>query len=213
MGAKGWGMSTYEDQYYIVNNQYDDNTLYLSALDKTEARDYDFSKLEMGGEPLFFENSYKDEDMRDGKVRPIKKAHMNFTYLVVDDDVKNEITKFDIAGIQLYPAVIIGDDGVYYENYWFFNIYKEFDFLDCEKSEIRNYKVNSHRNKVIKYQLNSDTLDKILEDNRLIFMMPNTDQRTTYVHQKIVDIFSELNVDNIKFHKLSEWFRGKQFRS
>jgi hypothetical protein len=205
-------MSIYEEQYYIVSKQYDENTLYLRALDRTENRDYDFEKLRFGEEPLFFENAYKDEDKAAGLIRPLKKAHMNSTYLIVDDSIKGDLEGYDISGFQFYPAVIIDDDGNYHENYWFFNIYNEYDFLDCEGSEIKNYKPGAKRNKVVKYKLDDEKLQAVSEESRLIFMMPNTDQRTTYVHQKVVDVFEKHGVDNINFLRMSEWYRGKQFR-
>lgn len=205
-------MTKHEEQYYIASKQYNEDTLYLSALDRTESRDYDFERLKFGREPLFFENAYKEDDRGKGVRRPIKKAHMNSTYLIVNNDIKADLDGYNISGFQFYPAVIVDDDDNYHEDYWFFNIYKEFDFLDCKGSEIKNYKPGAKRNKVMKYKLDVEKLERISEENRLIFMMPNTDQRTTYVHQKIVDVFERHRVDNINFLKMSEWYRGKQFR-
>ena len=100
----------YEDQYYIVDKVFSDDTLYLKATKTTAKRKYGYKKLEYGEAPLFFENVYKDRDIKLGKVRAIKSAHMNITHLIVDDDIKEKIDKFDISNFQFYPAVII-DDG------------------------------------------------------------------------------------------------------
>jgi len=206
-------MTEYEDQYYLVGKKFNAETLYLSALEKTENRDYDFDKMIYGEEPLFFENAYRDKDGERGVVRSLKKVHMNSTYLIVDDEIKADMEVFDINGFQLYPAVIITDDGVYHDNYWFFNIYEELDALDCENSVIRDYDLKNRGHEVEKFKLNKEVLGGIPEENRLVFIMPNTETRVTVVHQKIVNIFERYGVDNIAFHKMSEWYPGKQFRS
>lgn len=204
-------MSNYEEQYYLVDEVYNSDTLYLTAFQKTEDRDYDFEKMKPGGEPLFFENAYKDKDKKAGKVRPILSAHMNTTYLIINDEIRNQIDDDAIYMGQFYPAVIVDDNGTYHENFWFINIYQELDVLDCENSEIKRYNPENDDHKVLKYKLKKDVLDNIPEDHRLIFIMPNTNIRTTFVHKKIVDIFERLGVDNIQFHKMSEWYPGKQF--
>lgn len=206
-------MKEYEDQYYLAGKKYTEDTLYLSALDKTENRDYDFDRMNYGDEPLFFENAYKDKDKERGLLRPIKQVHMNSTYLIVNDEIKAELEGFDIRGFQLYPAVIIDDNGVYHENFWFFNIYEELDALDCEKSEIRDYNPDNRGHEVVSYKLNKDLLVSIPEGKRLIFIMPNTETRVTIIHEKVMDIMVRHGVDNIAFHKMSEWSPGKQFRS
>lgn len=206
-------MNNYEDQYYIVEERYDEDTLYLSALQRTENRDYDFEEMRAGGDPLYFENAYKTKDIAVGKIRPIMPAHMNMSYLIVNSKIRSHIDDSSIYHGKLYPSVIIDDAGQYHDDFWFFNIYGELNILDCENSEIRDYDPDDRRHDIVKYKLKNDVLDNIPEDQRLVFMMPNTETKITFVHQKIVDIFEELGVDNIRFHKMSEWYPGKQFRS
>ncbi len=45
-------MSRFNDQYYIVFKRYDENTLYLATHDRSDYRDYEFTKLS-GSEPMF----------------------------------------------------------------------------------------------------------------------------------------------------------------
>ena len=206
-------MSNYEELYYLVDERYDEDTLYLTALQRTENRDYDFEEMSFGSEPLFFENAYKDKDVAIGKTRPLMSAHMNMTYLIVNNEIKRHIDDDSIYQGKLYPSVIIDDKDHYHDEFWFFNIYGSLNALDCENSEIQDYDPDDRRHDVAKYKLNEETLDKIPEEQRLVFMMPNTETKVTFVHQKIVDVFEKLKVDNIKFHKLSEWYPGKQFRS
>lgn len=201
----------YEDQYYIVDKVFSDDTLYLKATKTTAKRKYGYKKLEYGEAPLFFENAYKDRDIKLGKVRAIKSAHMNITHLIVDDDIKEKIDKFDISNFQFYPAVIIDDGGDYHENFWFFNIFGKLDVLDLEGSVIEDFDRESNDHDVERFKLKKDVLDTIDEEKRLIFMMPNLDRKITFVHQRIVNIFSELKIDTINFHRLSEWTMGDQY--
>ncbi len=46
-------MSQYNEQYYIVFENYDENTLYLKPQKHSAMRDYEYTKLS-GGEPMFF---------------------------------------------------------------------------------------------------------------------------------------------------------------
>lgn len=206
-------VKSYEEQYYLVDEVYDDSTLYLSALDKTASRNYEFEKLALGTEPLFFENAYKDKDKAAGKFRPVMSAHMNMTFLIISDEIRQQISDDAIYKGQFYPAVIIDDNEDHHEGYWFFNIYQGLDVLDCESSEIKRYKPENDSHKVVKYKLKKAVLDGIPEEQRLIFTMPNTNLKTIFVHRKIVDVFERLGVSNIKFYKMSEWYRGKQFES
>ncbi|MFC3679362.1 imm11 family protein [Bacterioplanoides pacificum] len=205
-------MTTYEDQYYLVNKKYDENTLYLKPTKNTAKRDFHLKKIPHGEEPLFFENAYKENDKKNGISRPLRKAMMWSTDLLVDGKIKEDLEQYDINGLQLYPAVVIDDNGDYHEDYWFFNIYKELDALDINQSEIDDYSPSNKYHDVEKFKLKADILDQIKEENRLIFIMPNTDLMTIIAHQKIVDIFNKHDVDSVVFHKMSEWYAGKQFR-
>lgn len=115
-------MNKYDDEYYIAFEQTNDDTLYLKGLKRSAERDYGSNKLSFNDEPLFFENSYKNEDKSQGVVRPIKNAHMNMNYIIISDSIRSHIKKFKISSFQLYPAVIVDDSNNFHENYWFFNI-------------------------------------------------------------------------------------------
>jgi hypothetical protein len=166
-----------------------------------------------GEEPLFFENSYREKDIVEGKERPIKKAHLDGNFLVVSSAVRNEIKKLSIDKVKLYPAVIVDDKNNYHEEFWFFNIYGSSDYIDISLCQVDDFDEDDKKHTIEKYALNEKLLDGILEERRLIFRPSRSDVGHTIVHQKIVDIFIKLNIDNIKFYKLSEWEDGMQFRS
>ncbi len=212
MDTKGRIMSKYNDQYYIVDEVYDNNTLYLTALQKTANRNYSYKKMQPGDEPLFFENAYKKEDIAAGSKKQIKQSHMNGNFLLVSNDIRGKIKGIQSNGVQLYPAVIIDDDEDFHDNFWLLNVFNKQNYIDFDKSEIKRYDPKSDSHKVKKYFLSDEALDKVPEENRLIFKPSNTDVGFMFVHQKIVDIFNEFKVGNIKFYKVSEWKKGMQFQ-
>ncbi|MHA7230503.1 hypothetical protein ACVT98_16475 [Vibrio campbellii] len=103
-------MSQYNEQYFIVFKSYDENTLYLSPQKHSAMRDYEFTKLS-GGEPMFFENGYRDEDLSRGVSRPIKDAHLAIAYPVFTNEIRKSLGQVDNKCFQLFPAVIVDDSG------------------------------------------------------------------------------------------------------
>ena len=66
-------MNPYNEQYYILSLNHDEETLYLSPEMRSAMRHYEFTKL-TAGDPMFFKNGYRDEDLAKGVKRPIKKG-------------------------------------------------------------------------------------------------------------------------------------------
>jgi hypothetical protein len=205
-------MSKYDSEYYIVDEIYNGDTLYLKPKKKTANRDYEYTQMIEGEEPLFFENSYREKDIQEGKVRPVKRAHLDGNFLVVNRAIRNEIKKLSIDKFKLYPAVIVDDKGNYHEEFWFFNIYGSSDYIDISLCQVDDFDEDDKKHTVEKYALNEKVLDGISEERRLIFRPSKSDIGHTIVHQKIVDIFIKHEIENIKFYKLSEWEDGIQFR-
>jgi len=205
-------MSKYNDQYYLVFKAYDEHTLYLTALQKTADRAYEYTQMMFGQPPLFFENAYKERDIKDGVTRPISNLHLNVNFVLVNEQIKEKLENFDILNFQLYPGVIIDDHGNYHERYWFFNMFNKFTALDLARSVIDDFDPDDYDHDVIKYYLSDDILDAIPEEQRLIFKEGKSDADPTIVHQRIVDIFNEAGVTTARFIKISEYEFGKQFR-
>ncbi len=204
-------MNRYNEQYYIVFKKYDEKTLYLSSLQKTSDRDYTFKKMQFGQEPLFFNNAYKEKDKKTGVSREIKSAHLNINYPLVTVSIKEDLIKFENNNFQLYPAVIIDDSDIYHENFWFFNIFNKINVLNLKRCIIDDYDEDDKRHDIDKYYLDSNKLDAIPEEQRLVFIPEKASGAPVFLHQKIVDVFNKHKVDTLKFIKVSEWEMGKQF--
>ncbi|MGR5286585.1 imm11 family protein [Vibrio maritimus] len=203
-------MSQYNNQYYIVFENYDENTLYLKPQKHSAMRDYEYTKLS-GGEPMFFENCYRDEDLARRVSRPIKQAHLDSTYPVFSDEIKQSLGNVDNACCQIYPSVIVDDHDKYHEGYWVFNVFEKMDVLDMDKCAIRKRNPNREGQKIQKYCLSDEKLEEVPEKDRLIFMPKFSSYPHIIVHEKIVKAFKKHNVDTLNFVKVSDWVMGLQF--
>ncbi len=203
-------MSQYNDQYYIIFEKYNEDTLYLAVHDRSDYRNYEYTKLTFG-QPMFFENGYREEDLARGIRRPIKNAHLDATWPVVSKEIKESLEHTENATFQFYPAVIVDDEGNYHEEYWVFNIFEQMDVLDLEKCEIDDFDPNNEVHPIDKYYLSDDKLAAIPESERLVFQPDFGNVAYTMVHKSVVDIFKKHNVDTLNFIKVSEWEMGLQF--
>ncbi len=203
-------MSQYNDQYYIVFKSYDENTLYLKPQKHSAMRDYEYTKLS-GGEPMFFENGYRDEDLVRGVSRPIKQAHLDSTYPVFSDEIKKTLGNIDSSCCQIYPAVIVDDHGKYHDNYWVFNVFELLGVLNLEKCRIDDFDPDEEDQTLEQYYLDDDKLSAIPEEERLVFMPKFSDYPHIIVHEKVVKAFKKHNVDTLNFVKVSDWVMGLQF--
>ncbi len=212
MDSRGRTMSQYNEQYFIVFKSYDENTLYLSPQKHSAMRDYEFTKLS-GGEPMFFENGYRDEDLSRGVSRPIKDAHLAIAYPVFTNEIRKSLGQVDNKCFQLFPAVIVDDSGKYHEDYWVFNVFEKMDVLNLEECDIDDFDPEDTRHTIDKYSLDTDKLDALPEKERLVFMPKYSDYPHIMVHESVVKAFKKHNVDTLNFVKVSDWEMGLQFVS
>ncbi|NSY35494.1 hypothetical protein DS891_18310 [Pseudoalteromonas sp. JC28] len=207
----------FNDQYYIILKNYCEVTLHLTALQKSADRDYEFEQLVWGKEPLFFENAYRDKDNANGVIRPIPSVLLDATIPIVSSKIRERLKLFNFVGMQLYPAVYIDDGGNYHEDYWCMNFWQELDCWDREKSKTEKATKEEladpyfmSRIDVYKYHLDSEVLDKIPEEERLIFKQAGG-LKYVFVHQKIADIFFEEKATGVNLVKVSDFEEGMQF--
>ncbi|MEQ3531439.1 DUF1629 domain-containing protein [Pseudoalteromonas sp. XMcav11-Q] len=208
----------YDDDYYIIVLNFSEETLYLTPLQKSADRNFEFERLVWGQEPLFFENGYKDEDLKSGVKRAIPSVMLDTTIPIISRNIWEKLKFFDFKGMQFYPAVYIDDDGHYHEQYWCMNFWERLDCLDRKRSKfskttLKKLKLNPDADDLTtyKYSLDSDVLDKIPEEERLIFKMEPDDMGYVFVHQKIADIFFEEKATGVNLVKVSDFEEGMQF--
>ena len=201
-------MRQYEEQYYILKRvEFREIFLSLRATENTGARNHTYEKLDYGDGPVFFENGYKGEIPFH-----LTNAQMDSIYPVVSEDVASVVNQYDIHGLQLFPAVIIGDDGKWHEEFYFFNLYAPLDCVDFENSDVDEYEPNAKYNEVITYKLLGEVLDDIPEENRLIIKLARVEGGAIICHQKIVKALAKFDIAAFQFFKLSEYSLGMEFK-
>ncbi|MBR8841713.1 DUF1629 domain-containing protein [Pseudoalteromonas sp. JC3] len=207
----------FNDQYYIILKNYSEVTLHLTALQKSADRDYEFEQLVWGKEPLFFENAYRDKDNANGVIRPIPSVLLDATIPIVSSKIRERLKLFNFVGMQLYPAVYIDDGDNYHEDFWCMNFWQELDCWDRAKSKIEKFTAEEMLEPdylkgcdIYKYHLDSEVLDKISEEERLIFKQAGG-LKYVFVHQKIADIFFEEKATGVNLVKVSDFEEGMQF--
>ncbi|WP_199611055.1 imm11 family protein [Flocculibacter collagenilyticus] len=210
-------MNKYDDEYYIILNDYHDQTLYVDALQKSADRRYRYKKLTLGQEPLFFENGYKEEAIEKGINLPVTDVLMDGVTPIITTKLRDKIKHIDFKVMQLYPSVYIDDKDKWHENYWCMNFWEEVDYWDKEKSKLSKTsrkRLATNPNAVVidiyKYVLDVEKLDKVPLAERLIFKI-DRGMGYIFIHQSIADILMEENPTGIKLVKVSDFEEGKQF--
>ena len=205
-------MSKYNDEYYILFMSPGDEQIYINPDMRTSQRGYRYTKLIDGGAPLFFENSYRDEDNNQW---PISDILVDSSGAIINQPIFDLIKHYDIKSLQFYPAIYIDDDE-YHENYTYFGFYEDLNCLDVENSMIRVFDFDEEdideddevRHEVDKYSLQESILDKIDEENRLMFKIGECSESYIFVHEKLVRTFT--NFSGAQFIKVADFIEGMQ---
>lgn len=206
-------MKAYEEQYHIVRNVYNEDTVYLKPKKQSGTRKYKNSQLAFGEAPLLFEASSDKGFTHGDRKLVLGDAHMEGVYPIVSQKVYDLLKHFDINHFQLYPTTIFESSGNYIENYYFFNIYERLDCVDFEISGLINYRKGALRHTVSKFILKSEVLDEIEEENRLILHPNKVLTAPIIVHEKVVNIFKNLNIKTVQFISLSDYALGSEFNN
>jgi len=216
-------MNKYNEQYYILFNDVKQSS-YLKPLRKTTDRDYEYKKLHIAGGPAFFENAFKEEDRDAGKKHPVYDLMDSSGHYLISDRIYEKMNHYEIAYMQFFPAVFIDDDDQWHENYVFTNFYDLLDCLDIENSTITeldddddddyeddDYEEEEELHIVDEFCLSETILDKIPEEQRLIFSIAKTTSTYVFVHQKIKDIFDQENATGVMFKPVIGYVSGDEY--
>jgi len=208
-------MTNYNEQYYILFGDTSNGASHLRPLQKTADRSFTYKQLNLSGGPAFFENAFSEEDTKAGIKHPILDVMDAAGWFLFSNRLYQQMATLEIKGMQLFPAVFINDDKKYYEDYFLTNFYEKLDCLDVDKSIIRS-KSESRDNiyyNAKKIYLSTEVLDKIPEEQRLIFKIDKIRPAYIIVHQKIKDIIEQENATGAKFYRIDQYTKGDQFRT
>ena len=132
-------------------------------------------------------------------------------YAVFSQKIFDVLYPMQLEGVQLVPAIITGNDGEEYENYYILHTYNPIECFDKEKSI---YKIGAFTKcwaNEKKVYLNREALVKIPLEKRLLFVSKETSRFELY-HKSVVDAIMAVNPEGITFIPVEEWYEGVQFR-
>lgn len=162
--------------------------------------------------------SYDDEAAADAV------AHLKFGYAekgftmpdylwcdcrhVFSKKVYDELKNIAIKDFKLVPTIIKGKKGEEYTNYWAVNIYREYAFLDAEKSEVDHIHTEGRMagrwSGVDKMVLDEVAMAKVPLAERLVYISREWSAQVFY-HKSVVDAIKSVNPTGIRFRQGPEW--------
>lgn len=112
------------------------------------------------------------------------------------------------AFICSHQYIYINDEGEWLDDYWFLTFYKTLDCWDSGRSVVDVFEDDEDDDlggieptiEVDKFVLESEVLDEIPKNERLLFKMGgNVSKSYVVVHQKVVDFFENNNISGVRF--------------
>jgi hypothetical protein len=201
-------MNKYNGEYYIACPVAgEDENVLLKPDNKTSKSGYRTQVLSPG-RPLFFTNAYPMYIPK-GKTERITDVMFNGAYMVVNENIKEYLSGFNINSLQIYPAVYVDLNNKLHENIWFLNFYET---LDCWDREESSYDDDSKLlpPSIDKFSLDQDVLDEIPEENRLMFVMGGLDDKYVFIHEKVVNFLQEIHASGIRLIPVVEYEDGME---
>ena len=202
-------MNSYEEQYYrVFEVPFRDTYLHLKASLDTGRRRYSFTKLDFGDGPIFFTNAEKGD-------RPfiVSDFNLHSFFPVVSKEIADKLLPLNINGFQLFPAVLIGDDEEWHEDFFFFNAYEKLDFIDFENSNIRDFEPDDTMHEVLRYKFKDEVLKAILLEKRLIIRPKNVFGGGIFIHESIVSkIEKYIDPNSFRFFRMSDYKLGDEYK-
>jgi hypothetical protein len=187
-------MQNYDEDYYFIRKEEDDRLPSLTATEDTVERGYTYQRQPVGSAPLMFFNGAKDYDKRMG-IKPLKDLPdilFNGSFLLVRTHIRDQLIQLDVPALHIHPAIFIGDDDTWHEDYWFLAFSERFDCWDRERSEheeealeLGGFKMHS----MYTYSLNTELLDSVPLAHRLLFQMGGTQDAFVVCHRSIARLF------------------------
>ena len=206
-------MNGVDDCYYIISSDGSklDGTLYATGDVETKNLKYG-SRYLQPGRPMFFHNANAEDWKRIGKKEVIGDIIFHGYQFMIKKTVRDRLLKYNIQGVQYYPAVYTDMQGNSHNDYFFVNMYDKKDWCYIERSQL-DHRGQKRLDRGDEPGVESIVLDfhkmlQIPEDERLMFRMSNIDMGEPIIHQKVKDIFEEFNLVDTRFFRVDQWEDG-----
>jgi len=205
-------MEGLDDSYYIISSDGSKEGVIFAVGDaETHALRYGSQYLE-AGRAMFFRNTHAEDWRRKGIKENIGDIIFHGYDFMIKKEIRDQLLKYPIQGVQYYPAVYTDIEGNNHYDYFFVNIYEDKDWCYIERSQL-DHRGQKRLDRGDEPGVESIVLDfhKMLlvpEDERLMFRMGNIDMGEPIIHKKIKDIFEQFNLVDTRFFRVDEWEDG-----
>lgn len=125
---------------------------------------------------------------------------------VFSERAKGTLDNFSLLGNQLFPITITHND-TKHPDYFILNCHNELMAMHRERSKFQKEGLIFY---IDSLSLNEEVLDKIPEEERMIFVLEEKAAMILY-HEKIVKALEAAEVTGVRFVKVSEWGIGSAF--
>ena len=156
-----------------------------------------------------------DEEAPDDTVAYVKFAYSEkgFTmpdYLLCDcreifsKKIYDVLKDISVKDFKLVPTIIEDKKGEKYTDYWSANIYRDFAFLDKEKSEYSRINAKGRWSGVEKMVIDKELMSQVPLEERLIYISKESSAYVFY-HKSIVDLIMSVNPTGIEPISVEKW--------
>lgn len=121
--------------------------------------------------------------------------------MIVKDHIKDFLEEYETPNMLLYPTVYIDDNDNWHENYWFLNFYKSLDCLDMVASQYDKEDDIYLDPDIEKFSLDETILNKIPEEQRLVFRIGRSLIAYIFMHLRVVEFLQKINASGVRFLK------------
>ncbi|ELH4836257.1 imm11 family protein [Vibrio harveyi] len=193
----------YNDLYYVMSPNYNDEyeVIHIIPTESAGLRRFHFRDLSYGEPAVKF---IMNDSVTRNNIPSIFFCKPSF---FISEKLKADFES-SVYGGKLFPAVI-ANEKLKIENFFLVNISNE---LDCwsRKESVYKQKDPDYYPRVYQYRLDSAVLDKIEENERLVFRMGGSDLSPVIVHEKIKKVI-EKNMDGVNFFPVKDYEFGDEY--
>ena len=194
----------YDDEYYVLCEG-DVATLVIDA-EKTKCESAVFNRgksVDFAGIVHAYVYCYEEDPTKE--VFNIGNFFMDPNPTMIEE-LKNVLQNLDLYKTQFFPLEIGHLDQVWTG----FTMMHNYNYLTALHKNRSKFKTNGFMYFVDSVSLDEEVLDKIPEEERLIFRL---EERSTmyFVHQKVVDAIEASGVEGMGFCKVKHWGIGSAF--
>jgi hypothetical protein len=112
--------------------------------------------------------------------------------IVFSKKIYDVLKDVSIKDFQLVPAIIRNNKGEEFPDYWIANIYREFAFLDKEKSEASDMEDDDDWGFIEKMVINKELMSRVPLAERLVYVSKESSGYVLW-HKSIVDLIMSIN--------------------